>query len=54
MDYVKQWLTARLIKADFEEKKTGQTKYIKLTEKDLYKLFIKFIKIIENYIEKTN
>lgn len=47
MQYAIQWLTEALIKADFEEKTTGEVKYIKLTKKDLYRLFIKFIKVIE-------
>lgn len=50
LNYAKEWLTKELIKTDFEEKNTGETKYIKIRRTDLYRLFIRFIKVIErNY-----
>ncbi len=42
------WLVQEIIKTDFEQKKTGQVQYVKMTKIDLLKLVQKFIKINEN------
>lgn len=43
-------LTKLLIKQDLEDKKNKRAKEIKMKQVDLYKLEIKFIKLIKNYL----
>lgn len=40
-------LTKMLIKQDFAEKETGKNEYIKIKKKDLIKLCIDLLKLIE-------
>lgn len=47
IDYSKDWLVQEIIKTDFEQKKTGQIQYVKMTKIDLLKLVQKFIKLNE-------
>lgn len=47
IEYSKDWLTKELIKTDFEQRKTGTTKYVTMKKTDLLKLVIKFIKLNE-------
>lgn len=47
IDYSKEWLIKEIIKTDFEQKKTNQIQYVKMTKIDLLKLVQKFIKLNE-------
>lgn len=47
IEYSKDWLVKEIIKTDFEQKKTGQIQYVKMTKIDLLKLVQKFIKLNE-------
>lgn len=47
IEYAEDWLLEQLIKTDFEEKKEGKVIYARIKKKDLYKLFIKFIKLMK-------
>ena len=47
IEYAEEWLLGQLIKTDFEEKETGKIIYTRVKKKDLYKLFIKFIKLMK-------
>ena len=47
LEYAEDWLLEQLIKTDFEEKQTGKIIYARIKKKDLYKLFIKFIKLMK-------
>lgn len=49
LEIAEDWLLEQLIKADFEEKETGKIIYARIKKKDLYKLFIQFIKLIRKY-----
>lgn len=51
LDDVLEELTKLLIKQDFEDKKNGKDKEIKMKQVDLYRLQIKFTKLIENYLQ---
>lgn len=51
LDDIVEELTKLLIKQDFEDKKNNQPKEIKMTQVDLYKLEIKFIKFIKKYLQ---
>lgn len=48
LEYAEDWILEQLIKADFEEKGTGKVIYVKVKKKDLYKLFMWFIKLIKS------
>ena len=48
IEYSEDWLVREIIKTDFEEKETGQTRYVKLKKIDLLKLVLKFIKLNRN------
>lgn len=45
LEYAEYWLLEQLIKEDFKEKETGKVVYVKVKKKDLYKLFMWFIKL---------
>jgi len=47
LEYAEDWLLEQLIKTNFEEKQTGNIIYARIKKKDLYKLFIKFIKLMK-------
>lgn len=47
IEYSKDWLLQKIIKTDFEQKKTNQIQYVKMTKIDLLKLVQKFIKLNE-------
>ena len=47
IEYSYDWLVKEIIKTDFEQKKTGQIQYVKMTKIDLLKLVQKFIKLNE-------
>ena len=47
IEYSKDWITQEIIKTDFEQRKTNQIKYVKMTKMDLLKLVQKFIKLNE-------
>ena len=47
IEYSKDWITQEIIKTDFEQRKTNQIQYIKMTKIDLLKLVQKFIKLNE-------
>ncbi len=47
IEYSYDWLVKEIIKTDFEQKKTGKIKYVKMTKIDLLKLVQKFIKLNE-------
>lgn len=47
IEYSYDWLTQEIIKTDFEQKKTNQIQYVKMTKIDLLKLVQKFIKLNE-------
>lgn len=49
LEIAEEWLLEQLIKTDFEEKETGKITYARVNKKDLYKLFIQFIKLIRKY-----
>lgn len=51
LDDVIEELTKLLIKQDLEDKKSKRTKEIKMKQVDLYKLEIKFIKLIKKYLQ---
>ena len=45
--YSYDWLLQEIIKTDFEQKKTNQIQYVKMTKIDLLRLVQKFIKLNE-------
>lgn len=45
--YSYDWLVKEIIKTDFEQKKTNQIQYVKITKIDLLRLVQKFIKLNE-------
>lgn len=47
IEYSKDWITQEIIKTDFEQKKTNQIQYVKMTKIDLLRLVQKFIKLNE-------
>nr|DAR26642.1 MAG TPA: hypothetical protein [Bacteriophage sp.] len=47
IEYSKDWLVQEIIKTDFEQKKTKQIQYVKITKIDLLRLVQKFIKLNE-------
>ena len=47
IEYSKDWITQEIIKIDFEQRKTNQIQYVKMTKMDLLKLVQKFIKLNE-------
>ncbi len=47
IEYSYDWLIQEIIKTDFEQKKTNQIQYVKMTKIDLLKLVQKFIKLNE-------
>ena len=47
IEYSKDWIVKEIIKTDFEQKKTNQIQYVKMTKIDLLKLVQKFIKLNE-------
>ncbi len=47
IEYSKDWITQEIIKTDFEQKKTNQIQYVKITKIDLLRLVQKFIKLNE-------
>lgn len=47
IEYSYDWLTQEIIKTDFEQKKTKQIQYVKITKIDLLRLVQKFIKLNE-------
>mgnify|MGYP004489543679 CR=1 FL=1 len=47
IEYSNEWLTKEIIKTDFEQKKTNQIQYVKMTKIDLLRLVQKFIKLNE-------
>lgn len=47
IDYSKDWLIQEIIKTDFEQRKTNQIQYVKMTKIDLLRLVQKFIKLNE-------
>lgn len=47
IEYSYDWLTQEIIKTDFEQKKTNQIQYVKMTKIDLLRLVQKFIKLNE-------
>ncbi len=47
IDIAEDWLLEQVIKTDFEEKDTGNIIYARVKKKDLYKLFMMFIKLIK-------
>lgn len=47
IEYSKDWITQEIIKTDFEQRKTNQIQYVKMTKMDLLKLVQKFIKLNE-------
>lgn len=47
LEFSKEWLLQEIIKTDFEQKKTKQVQYVKMTKIDLLKLVQKFIKLNE-------
>lgn len=51
LDDIIEELTKLLIKQDLEDKKCGMPKEIKMLQVDLYKLEIKFTKLIKNYLQ---
>ena len=51
LDDVTEELTKLLIKQDLEDKKNNKTREIKMKQVDLYKLEIKFIKLIKDYLQ---
>ena len=51
LDAVIEELTKLLIKQDFEDKKNGKQREIKLKQVDLYKIQIKFIKLLKKYLQ---
>lgn len=44
-------LTKLLIKQDFEDKKNGEQREIKMKQVDLYKMQIKFTKLLKKYLQ---
>lgn len=51
LDDVIEELTKLLIKQDIEDRKNQNPKEIKMTQVELYKLEIKFIKFIKKYLQ---
>lgn len=51
LDDVIEELTKLLIKQDIEDRKNQSAKEIKMTQVELYKLEIKFIKFIKRYLQ---
>ena len=47
LEFSTDWLVRELIKTDFREKETGEIEVVRIKKKDLFNLFIKFIKLIE-------
>lgn len=47
IEYSYDWLIRKIIKTDFEQKKTNQIQYVKMTKIDLLRLVQKFIKLNE-------
>ncbi len=47
IEYSCDWLIREIIKTDFEQKKTNQIQYVKMTKIDLLRLVQKFIKLNE-------
>ena len=47
IEYSYDWLIREIIKTDFEQKKTNQIQYVKMTKIDLLRLVQKFIKLNE-------
>lgn len=47
IEYSYDWLIQEIIKTDFEQKKTNQIQYVKMTKIDLLRLVQKFIKLNE-------
>jgi hypothetical protein len=47
IEYSKDWLVQEIIKTDFEQRKTNQIQYVKMTKIDLLRLVQKFIKLNE-------
>lgn len=47
IEYSKEWLTAEIIKTDFEQKKNGQIQYVQMKKIDLLNLVLKFVKLNE-------
>ena len=47
IEYSKDWIVKEIIKTDFEQKKTNQIQYVKMTKIDLLRLVQKFIKLNE-------
>lgn len=51
LDDVIEELTKLLIKQDFEDKKNGEQREIKMKQVDLYKMQIKFTKLLKKYLQ---
>lgn len=51
LDDVIEELTKLLIKQDFEDKKSKKPKEIKMKQSDLYRLEIKFVKMLKTYLQ---
>lgn len=47
IEIAEDWLLEQVIKTDFKEKETGNIIYARVKKKDLYKLFIQFIKLMK-------
>lgn len=51
VNYIEDWLEERKIKTFFRSKKNNKEKYVKIKEKDFYKLCYKLVDLIKDNIE---
>ena len=51
VNYIEDWLEERKIKSFFRSKKNNKEKYVKIKEKDFYKLCYKLVDLIKDNIE---
>ena len=51
VNYIEDWLEERKIKSFFRSKKNNKEKYVKIKEKDFYKLCYKLVDLIKENIE---
>lgn len=49
IDYIKEKITAEIIKTDFQNKKNKKEEYVKMTKVDYLKRLYKLLKLLEDY-----
>lgn len=53
IDYIKEKITAEIIKIDFQNKKNKKEEYVKMTKIDYLKRLYKLLKLLEDYRWKS-